>query len=110
STCDMDHSFALKHAFPVIKLSHPIPVEVVDGQLISSGPILFENSPIPMFIGKHNKLLSFYIIYSPHYPVILGLSWLRLHNPYINWHTETIIFLDDLTATQEITALVSTSL
>jgi hypothetical protein len=63
-----------------------------------------------MHIGKHIELLSFYIIYSPHYPVILGLSWLRLHNPYINWRTETITFLDNPPATQENPALISTSL
>ena len=90
----MDHFFALKHTFPLIKLLHSIPVQVVDGQPISSGPICFETAPIPMHVGNHTELLSFYIIYSPHFPVILGLSWLRLHNPYINWHTETITFLD----------------
>jgi len=106
----MDHSFALKHAFPLIKLARPMPVQVVDGRPISSGPILFETSPIPMRIGKHIELLSFYIICSPHYPVILGLSWLRLHNPYINWRTEAIIFLENPPATQETSALVSASL
>ena len=88
----MDHSFAIKHGLPLIKLPHPIPVQVVDGQPISSGPIYLETTPIPMCVGNHTELLSFYIIYSPHFPVILGLSWLRLHNPYINWRTETIIF------------------
>ena len=92
TVCFMDRNFAQKHAFSLIKLLKPIPVEVIDGCPISSGLITFQTSPIPMRIGNHVELLSFLIISSPHHPVILGLSWLILHNPIIDWHTQAIKF------------------
>ncbi len=39
-----------------------------------------------MQIGQHHKeTLKFYVISSPVHPLILGLPWLRKHDPYISW-------------------------
>ncbi len=33
----------------------------------------------------HKEILKFYVISSPIHPLILGLPWLRKHDPYISW-------------------------
>ena len=40
--------------------------------------------------GNHHESISFFIISSPTTPLVLGLPWLRLHNPHIDWSTSTI--------------------
>ncbi len=42
----------------------------------------------------HTESLHFYIITSPHNPVILGLPWLCQHNPLISWKEGRIIQWD----------------
>ncbi|KAL0182069.1 hypothetical protein M9458_021444, partial [Cirrhinus mrigala] len=34
---------------------------------------------------QHSEILRFYVIHSPNHPLILGLPWLRKHNPHISW-------------------------
>jgi hypothetical protein len=36
--------------------------------------------------------LNFYIITSPWYPIIHGLSWLKTHNPTIDWCNHLITY------------------
>lgn len=43
----------------------------------------------------HHENISFYIIFSPNNPVILGLPWLRSHNPHISWTGGQIIHWDN---------------
>ncbi len=42
----------------------------------------------------HTESICFYIITSPQNPVILGLPWLRQHNPLISWKQGRIIQWD----------------
>lgn len=35
--------------------------------------------------GSHQELLTFLVISSPSSAVVLGLPWLKLHNPHIDW-------------------------
>ncbi|KAL1276285.1 hypothetical protein QQF64_035908 [Cirrhinus molitorella] len=38
----------------------------------------------------HIESLRFLVIHSPTYPLILGMPWLRQHNPHIFWRKEEI--------------------
>lgn len=38
----------------------------------------------------HQELLRLDIITSPLFPIILGMPWLRAHNPHINWTTRLV--------------------
>ncbi|KAI3356743.1 hypothetical protein L3Q82_003424 [Scortum barcoo] len=40
--------------------------------------------------GNHRETLSLLVISSPSYPLVLGLPWLKAHNPNIDWSTCTI--------------------
>ncbi|CAG8780078.1 2024_t:CDS:2 [Cetraspora pellucida] len=68
--------------------------EVIDGREISSGNIIHETGPLLLSAQSHHKKLSFNLIQSPHYQIILGLPWLALHNPTINWRKRLITFSD----------------
>ena len=41
--------------------------------------------------GNHRERISFLLIDSPHSLIILGLPWLQVHNPQINWRGERIL-------------------
>ena len=44
-----------------------------------------------MISGNHHENISFFLIPSPTSPVVLGLPWLKLHNPHIDWSTVSIL-------------------
>ena len=69
----MHESIATKYSIPLTKLDQPIPLEVIDGQPISSGPVTYKTIPLLTRIDNHEELISFYIISSPHYGIVLGL-------------------------------------
>ena len=45
-------------------------------------------------INNHEESISYYIISSTHHGIILGLHWLHLHNPDINWKIQSLLFSD----------------
>lgn len=47
-----------------------------------------------MLIENHFEMVSLYVIRSPSMPVIFGLSWLRRHDPHINWQDGKVFCWD----------------
>ena len=88
----MDEMFVRKHKFPVVRLSKPIPVEAIDKRMLSSGAVTKATVPLIWELGDHQEVLTFYVITSPRHPVILGLSWLKEHNPIVDWRNHSITF------------------
>lgn len=37
------------------------------------------------FSDNHSEQIHFHVVASPHHPVVLGYTWLRRHNPCIDW-------------------------
>ncbi len=61
-------------------------VEALDGRPLSKGKILRLTEPVTLHIGTlHSEEIQFYVINSPTHPLILGLPWLRTHDPQISW-------------------------
>ncbi len=61
-------------------------VEALDGRPLSKGKILRLTEPVTLHIGTlHSEEIQFYVIHSPTHPLILGLPWLRTHDPQISW-------------------------
>ncbi|SCZ87870.1 BZ3500_MvSof-1268-A1-R1_Chr2-3g05338 [Microbotryum saponariae] len=48
-------------------------------------PITHETVPTDIFIGDHHEQISVDISSIAHYPIILGILWLKLHDPDIEW-------------------------
>ena len=52
-----------------------------------------ETKPLQLHIGPHQEYLSFDVISCPNNPIILGIPWLKLHNPQVMWSKHQITFL-----------------
>lgn len=47
--------------------------------------------PLYLWVGDHLETIQFYVIKSPEFPLILGFTWLVLHNPQIDWSSSNIL-------------------
>ncbi|MGL4645756.1 MAG: reverse transcriptase family protein [Cetobacterium sp.] len=82
----MSWSFIQTHNVPVIPCISPLAVEAIDGRSIRVGRITHLTGDLSLQVGdQHQERLSFHAIHSPRHALILGLPWLRLHNPTISW-------------------------
>ena len=90
----MHQNTAKLYSIPLVKLAHSVPLQVFDGRPISSGPVTHRTVPVLTRINNHEELISYYIVSSSYHGIILGLPWLHLHNPAVNWKTQTLLFSD----------------
>ena len=88
----IDQEFAKIHQIPTKIKKIPEKVECIDGSLLSSGLVTHETEPLLVQYGDHKEYITFYLITSAHFPVIFGISWLKLHNPTISWKENTCFF------------------
>lgn len=73
----------------------PLAVEVLDDRPIGEGKVLHITEEVKLQIGTlHSEYIRFYVIHSPNHAIILGLPWLRTHNPCISWREGQIIQWD----------------
>jgi hypothetical protein len=62
----------------------PMPIKVIDGRNLSSKLVAHETKPLNVTISSHTSKVVFNVISSPKTIVIIGLSWLVLHNPQMD--------------------------
>jgi hypothetical protein len=67
-------------------------IKVIDNWNLSSKPITHETKALDVTIGSHTNKVVFNVISSPKNLVIIGLSWLALHNPQVDWHMTSLHF------------------
>ena len=65
-------------------LQNPIPVFNVDGTKNSAGNIMYLADIIINYQGHHEKVTA-EVMDLGKYQVILGYTWLKKHNPDIDW-------------------------
>ena len=94
SSCFIDSSFVKKFKIPTKEKKFPIQVEAVDGRALGSGNITLETIPVLFKTSGHEEMISFHVINSPNYPIVLGMSWFCMHNPEIDWLERKISFPD----------------
>lgn len=71
-------------------LPKPRSARALDGHLLSR--VTDETPPLSLSMsGNHNESISFLIIDSPQYPLILGYPWLCKHNPQMDWVTGKVL-------------------
>jgi hypothetical protein len=90
SACFMDSKFIEENKIPTRPRRLPIIVEVIDGRPLSSGAVTQETEPLQICINDHLFSVVFNVIHAPSDPVILGNSWLSVHNPQIDWRQQTL--------------------
>jgi hypothetical protein len=80
----IDENFVCHHHLPTMPLALPRILEVIYGWPISSGTIT-HYVDIPMGIGGHEEHARLFVTSLGHYPIVLGIPWLRRHNVKTNW-------------------------
>ena len=90
SHCFLDEKFAKDNCFPITPIS-PMRLKLIDG---SYGPPLTCTSDVTITLScglVHN--ICFLLTHLDHeFPAVLGLNWLTLHNPLIDWVTSSVTF------------------
>ena len=84
-----DSDFIIQSNIPSEPLPQPKEVFALDGRLLAR--VTHRTVPVSLLLsGNHHETISLYIIPSPTSPLVLGLPWLKLHNPHIDWSTSSI--------------------
>ena len=82
----MSKEFARKHKFRRMELERPVYVRNVDGTFNYAGPIR-DTVEVEIFFKGHKERMSIDVMGGQKWSVILGMPWLRYHNPKIDWRT-----------------------
>ncbi len=82
----IDSEFVSQHHLKLTPCTSSLAVEALDCRPLGKGKILHLTEPVKLHIGTlHSEESQFYVIQSPTHPLILGLPWLRTHDPQISW-------------------------
>jgi hypothetical protein len=65
----------------------PEPITGLNGENLGTLLIITKSGTVPMVVLGHIKCLNFNIVPMGQYDVVLGIPWLKNHNPVINWKT-----------------------
>jgi len=95
----MDQDFACHHHIPLQELKERQQVKVIDGRPIQSGDIT-HIAKVGMVIQDHKDQLPMFVMKLGHYPIVLGIPWLRLHDVAVQIETNTLTFVSQYCTTQ----------
>ena len=92
----IDTLFAQLHSFRFICLLQPRTLTVVDGRVITLGPITYFVTTQLFLMDKlrkvHTESLDLFPTKLGQYPIIFGLPWFRKHLPHIRFDKNTVTF------------------
>ncbi|KAI3650144.1 hypothetical protein MP228_005001, partial [Amoeboaphelidium protococcarum] len=89
--CFIDKEMAERLKIPLIPLKQQILVKYADGLDSHANVIRLQTVPIQLQIGKHIETIQF-LVTPLSQQVIIGYSWLKLHNPSVDWQEQSIHF------------------
>jgi len=87
----MDQDFARHHKVPLNELKEKRQVEVIDGRTIELGDIT-HLAEVGMNLQDHKERIPMFVIKLGHYPIVLGIPWLRLHDVAVRFASNTGTF------------------
>jgi len=87
----IDREVCHKHGIKMIKARNPREIYLADGKPSAMGPVT-HLTKVPMDIGSHRELATFQVANLQNHEVILGMPWLKEHNPTIDWNDKRITF------------------
>ena len=91
SSCFIHKDLIQKYGTPTIKKSVPCQLKVIDGQDISSG-LVDSECVFTLELGSHKEVIKCNVADIGKHSIVLGMSWLKLHNPYIDWPHKHVTF------------------
>lgn len=93
----MSDTFIKEYNISLTDCYSPLTVEALDGKPIGGGKVAHITDELQLQVGiLHHETIRFYVIHSPNNPIILGLPWLRTHNPHVSWKDGQILQWDAL--------------
>jgi hypothetical protein len=87
----MDQDFSRHYQIPLQELKEKKEVEVINRRLIQSGDIT-NITKVGMTVQDHMEQLPICIRKLGHYPIVLGIPWLQLHDVAVRFASNTVIF------------------
>ncbi|KAL2093003.1 hypothetical protein ACEWY4_010315 [Coilia grayii] len=86
----MDIAFAQQMGIESHLLPSLVPARALDGHLL--GRITHVTDSVGLLSSRnHQERIRFHLLCLPGEPIVLGLPWLRLHNPRIEWRAGTVL-------------------
>jgi hypothetical protein len=71
---------------------------VIDGRPISSG-LVEEEVKARLVIDGHEEEIMWDVVDLGRYPLVLGLPWLRKHDPHVRWQENRVVFSSNYCST-----------
>src|SRR5690606_12292358 len=90
----VDEDFVRHHNLPLTRLETPREIEVIDGRPIESGSVT-HMAEARCNISTHSETLPMFVTRLGHYPIVLGILWLKYHDADISWSKYTVSFNSD---------------
>jgi len=87
----IDEDFARHHQLPLTPVKYPRALEVIDGHPISSGDIT-HTANATLSIHEHREQIPIFGTKLGHYPIVLGIPWMELHDVAIRFSSRTLTF------------------
>jgi len=87
----IDQEVCNKHGIKMIKEKNPREIYLADGKPSAMGPVS-HMTKVPMDISSYREVATFQVANLQNHVVILGMPWLREHNPTIDWNDKRITF------------------
>jgi len=87
----IDQEFCDKYQIPTIRARSPREIYLADGEPSSMGPVT-HIAKVRMDIGAHREMTTFQVANLQNHEAILGMPWLKNHNPRIDWGQGKITF------------------
>src|SRR5258708_7056860 len=82
-------SFMQKHQLETTPLPQPVLVCNVDGSPNENGSVM-EEVHVPLHFGRHSERAHLAVANLGQQTVIIGHSWLTLHNPEVDWVSQKV--------------------
>jgi len=90
----IDKAYAEASGIPMQQKTTPRRVLTVDGSEVTGG-LVTHDAQIHLTINHHEEDIRLHCITIGNAPIILGLPWLKLHDPVIGWKNQTVKFHSD---------------
>ena len=87
----IDKEVYQKHQISTIATENPREIYLADGNPSGMGPVT-HIARVPMTIGNHQEVATLQVANLQNHEVILGMPWLKGHNPKIDWEKNKITF------------------
>ena len=88
-TIFLSQQFVDEHKVKTKKRAHPLLLRNIDGTNNKAGK-LTHTAELTMVIGDHKEIVTFDVTDLGGEIAVIGIDWLRLHNPNIDWREGTL--------------------